>query len=164
MNFDALMPIGDPEELEVSGAKRTTFCPSVEETAKTFSLTIRSDPPSGNRFLLPFGAFQLGAGGIPFFSISEGLKFKGHDAAWGEAREHDYLEHRYHQPTDQFLPGMDFTGPAKLAAFGYELGAQAAWQVKLVGWVPGDEFEAVREESQPWKPNASAPRKKTKTH
>jgi hypothetical protein len=65
----------------------------------------------------------------------------------GEAREHDYLEHRYHQPTDQFLAGMDFTGDAKLPMFGYALGAQAASQVKLVGWLPGDEFDIVRKES-----------------
>lgn len=100
--------------------------------------------------------------GIPSFSISEGLKFKGHDEAWGEAKEHDYLEQRYHQPTDQFLPGMDFTGVAKLAAFGYELGAQAASQIDLVGWLPGDEFDAVRRQSEGWQ-RAPAPRKK-KTH
>jgi hypothetical protein len=100
--------------------------------------------------------------GIPSFSISEGLKFKGHDAAWGEAREHDYLEHRYHQPTDQFLPGMDFTGDAKLATFGYELGALAASQVKLVGWLPGDEFDTVRKESEERK--APPQHKKTKPH
>ena len=77
------------------------------------------------------------------------MKFKGHDEAWGEAKEHDYLEHRYQQSTDQFLSGMDFTGDAKLAAFAYELGAQAASQVKLVGWLPGDEFDVVRKESRP---------------
>ena len=42
---------------------------------------------------------------------------------------------------------MDFTGDAKLATFAYELGAQAASQVKLVGWLPGDEFDVVRKES-----------------
>src|SRR5215472_13922034 len=39
---------------------------------------------------------------------------------------------------------MHFTGDAKLATFAYELGAQAASQVKLVGWLPGDEFDVVR--------------------
>lgn len=44
---------------------------------------------------------------------------------------------------------MDFTGDAKLATFGYELGVQAASQPKLIGWVPGDEFEAARQKNQP---------------
>ena len=85
--------------------------------------------------------------GIPSFSISDGLKFKGHDEAWGEAQGRDYLEHRYHQPTDKYLPQMDFTGDAKLAMFSYELGMQAASELRLIRWLLGDEFEAERERS-----------------
>jgi Zn-dependent M28 family amino/carboxypeptidase len=164
MNFDALMPIGDLEEIEVSGASRTTFYSSVEETAKTFGLAIRADSRPEPGFCYRSERFSLARVGIPSFSISEGLKFKGHDEAWAEATELDYLEHRYHQPSDLFLPGMDFTGVAKLAAFSYELGARAASQVKLVGWVPGDEFDRVRKESQPFQRNAPGTRKKTKAH
>jgi Zn-dependent M28 family amino/carboxypeptidase len=164
LSFDTLKSIGDPEEVVVPGAERTTFYPAVEETAKTLGLTIRPEARPEGGFCYRSDRFNLARVGIPSFSISEGLKFKGHDEAWGEAQEHDYLEHRYHQPTDQFLPGMDFTGDAKLATFGYELGAQAASQVKLVGWLPGDEFDVVRKESQPFERKAAPPRKKTPPH
>src|SRR6266481_4456117 len=40
LNYDALAPIGDPEEVEVSGAERTTFYPVVESTAKEFGFAI----------------------------------------------------------------------------------------------------------------------------
>ena len=43
---------------------------------------------------------------------------------------------------------MEFTGDAELAVFGYELGAQAASQIDLVGWLPGEEFDLVRRESR----------------
>jgi hypothetical protein len=62
------------------------------------------------------------------------------------------VEHRYHQPTDEYLPGMDFSGDAKMAMFGYELGVQAASQPKLIGWQPGDVFDAIRKRSQPTRP------------
>ena len=123
------------------GAERTTFYPTVEEAAKTLGLTIRSERRSEAGFCYRSDRFNLARIGIPSFSISEGSKFKGHDEGWGEAKEHDYLEHRYHQPADQFLSGMDLTGDTKLATFGCERGAQAAPQVKLVGWLPGDEFD-----------------------
>ena len=145
LNYDALAPIGDPEEVEVSGAERTTFYSAVEEKAKTFGLAIRPDAHPEAGYYYRSDHFSLARVGIPSFSISEGLKFKGHDDAWGEAQDHDYLEHRYHQPSDQYIQGMDFTGDAKLASFGYELGVQAVSQPKLIGWLPGDEFEAVRE-------------------
>ena len=149
LNYDALAPIGDPEEVEVSGAERTTFYSAVEEKAKTFGLAIRPDPHPEAGYYYRSDHFSLARVGIPSFSISEGLKFKGHDEAWGEAQHRDYQEHRYHQPSDQYTPGMDFTGDAKLATFGYELGVEAASHVNLIGWLPGDEFEAARQRSQP---------------
>ena len=144
LNYDALAPIGDPEELGVSGAERTTFYSVVEEKAKTFGLAIRPDPHPEAGYYYRSDHFSLARVGIPSFSISEGLKFKGHEEAWGEAQHRDYLERRYHQPSDQYAPGMDFTSDAKLATFGYELGVEAASQPRLVDWMPGDEFERQR--------------------
>src|SRR5207302_11115113 len=146
LNYDSLAPLGDPEEVEVSGAERTTFYSTVEEKAKTLGITILPDArPEAGYYSDDFSFARVG---IPSFSISEGLKFKGHDAAWGEAQERNYLEHGYHQPTDEYAAAMDFTGDAKLAMFGYELGVQAASQAKVVGWLPGDEFEAERKRNQ----------------
>lgn len=149
LNYDVLAPIGDPEEVEVGGAERTTFYSAVEAQAKTFGLAIRPDPHPEAGYYYRSDPVSFARVGIPSFSISEGLKFKGHDEAWGEAQERDYVERRYHQPSDEYLPSMDFTGDAKLATFGYELGVQAASQPKLISWLPGDEFEAERKWSQP---------------
>jgi Zn-dependent M28 family amino/carboxypeptidase len=148
LNYDALLPIGDPEDVEVSGAERTTFYSAVEEKAKGFGLAIRPDAHPEAGYYYRSDHFSLARVGIPSFSIAEGLKFKGHDADWGEAQRRDYLEHRYHQTTDQYLPEMDFAGLAKVAMFGYELGAKAASQLYLIGWLPGDEFAAERHRSE----------------
>jgi Zn-dependent M28 family amino/carboxypeptidase len=162
LNYDALAPIGDPEEVVVSGAERTTFYSVVEEQAKTFGLAIRPDPHPEAGHYYRSDQFSLARLGIPSFSVSEGLKFKGHDEAWGEAQERDYLEHHYHQPSDEYLPGMDFTGDAKLAMFGYELGVQAASLPKLIGWLQGDEFVAARKLSQPSQPPSPIPPRRGK--
>ena len=148
LNYDGLSPIGDPEETEVSGAERTTFYPVVESTAKEFGFAIRPDsrPEAGHYYRSDH--FSLARVGVPSFSISEGLKFKGHDAAWGQAQAQDYVDHRYHQPSDEYRPEMDFTGLAKMARFGFVLGTKAASQPALAGWQPGDEFEAARKKSE----------------
>jgi len=148
LNYDALAPIGDPEEVEVTGAERTTFYSTLKERAKAFGLAIRPEahPEAGHYYRSDH--FSLARVGIPSFSIAQGLKFKGHDEAWGEAQEQDYVEHRYRRPTDEYRPEMDFTGDAKMAMFGYEVGAEAASWLKLIGWLSGDEFEAERKLSQ----------------
>lgn len=144
LNYDAVAPIGDPEEIEITGAERTTFYPEIQKTAQKFGLAIRPDaqPEAGHYYRSDH--FSLARVGIPSFSISEGLKFKGRDEAWGKAQAKDYVDHHYHQPSDEYRPEMDFTGLAKVAEFGFDLGMQAAAQPTLIQWQPGDEFEAAR--------------------
>jgi Zn-dependent M28 family amino/carboxypeptidase len=144
LNYDAIFPIGEPEEIEITGAERTTFYPEIQKTAQKFGLAIRPDaqPEAGHYYRSDH--FSLARVGIPSFSISEGLKFKGHEEAWGKAQAKDYVDHHYHQPSDEYRPDMDFTGLAKVADFGFDLGMQAATQPALIQWQPGDEFEAAR--------------------
>ena len=60
--------------------------------------------------------------GIPAFSINEGVKYKGHDAAWGMQQANEYTEKHYHQPSDEYHADLDFTGDAVMARFGFALG------------------------------------------
>jgi Zn-dependent M28 family amino/carboxypeptidase len=144
LNYDDLPPLGSPEEVEVSGAERTTFYPSVQAMARTFRLAIRPDsrPEAGNFYRSDH--FSLARVGIPSFSINEGVKFKGHDALWGEQQADDFTANRYHQPSDAYHASMDFTGDAAMGRFGFALGWEAAAQSKLISWKKGDEFEPAR--------------------
>jgi len=144
LNYDALAPLGEPEEVEVGGAERTTFYPAVEAAAKDFKLTIKPDAQPGAGHYYRSDHFSLARVGIPSFSINEGMKFKGHDAAWGEAQAKDYNEHHYHQVSDEFHDEWNFDGLAKMAEFGYQLGLWTADRSTLVEWQKGDEFEAAR--------------------
>ena len=148
LNYDDVKPLGAPEEVEVSGAERTTFYPSVEATAKEFRLAIRPDarPEAGHFYRSDH--FSLARVGIPAFSINEGMKYKGHPEAWGLEQEHEYVEKHYHQPSDEYHAEMDFVGDSAMARFGFALGWEAASLPKLIGWQKGDEFEAAREKSQ----------------
>jgi Zn-dependent M28 family amino/carboxypeptidase len=148
LNYDDIPPLGSPEEVEVSGSERTTFYPTVQALAQEFRLTIRPDshPEAGHYYRSDH--FSLARVGIPAFSVSEGLKYKGHDAAWGMQQANDYTEKHYHQPSDEYHSDMDFTGDAVMARFGFALGWEAASTPKLVGWQKGDEFEPARLKSR----------------
>jgi Zn-dependent M28 family amino/carboxypeptidase len=148
LNYDAVKPLGAPEEVEVTGAERTTFYPAVQAMAREFRLAIRPDarPEAGHFYRSDH--FSLARVGIPAFSINEGMKYKGHTEAWGEAQENEYVQKHYHQPSDEYYPEMDFTGDSAMARFGFALGWEAAGLSKLIGWQHGDEFEAARVKSQ----------------
>lgn len=147
LNFDALAPLGEPQEVEVSGAERTTFYPVVEATAKEFGFVIRPDAQPGAGHYYRSDHFSLARVGIPSFSIDEGQLFAGHDAAWGAAQAKDYVENHYHQPSDEYRADWNFKGLAKMTQFGYALGVKAATQPAEVQWQPGDEFESARRAS-----------------
>jgi Zn-dependent M28 family amino/carboxypeptidase len=147
LNYDDLPALGAPEEVEVSGSERTTFYPTVEAVAADFRLAIRPDahPEAGHYYRSDH--FSLARVGVPAFSISEGVKYRGHDAAWGLEKAREFTEKHYHQPSDEYHPDMDFTGDAVMARFGFALGWQAASMPRLMGWEKGDEFEAARTKS-----------------
>ena len=144
LNYDDVPPLGSPEEVEVSGSERTTFYPVVESLAKEFRLDIKPDsrPEAGHYYRSDH--FSLARVGIPAFSVNQGMKFKGHDEAWGRAQADEYTAKHYHQPSDEYHPEMDFTSDAAMARFGFALGWEAASLPHLVGWEKGDEFEKAR--------------------
>jgi len=88
LNYDDVQPIGAPEEVEFQARSALLFIPGCKATAKEFRLAIRPDarPEAGHFYSLPIISVWL-ASAFPSFSINEGMKFKGHDEAWGQAQD-----------------------------------------------------------------------------
>jgi Zn-dependent M28 family amino/carboxypeptidase len=144
LNFDAIPPIGVPQSVNVTGAERTSFYPTVEKTAKAFGFEIQADAEPGAGHYYRSDHFSLARAGVPAFSINTGVKFAGHPPEWGKAQRDEYTAKHYHNPSDEYLPTMDFSSDASLAKFGFVLGWQALRAADTVNWLPGDEFEAAR--------------------
>jgi Zn-dependent M28 family amino/carboxypeptidase len=144
LNFDAIEPIGPPQSVNVTGAERTSFYPTVERTARVFGFEIQEDAEPGAGHYYRSDHFSLARAGVPAFSINTGIKFAGHPPEWGRAQRADYTANRYHRPADEYRPSMDFSTDAALAKFGFALGWEAMLAADSVQWLPGDEFEAAR--------------------
>ena len=147
LNFDDLQPIGEPQEMVATGADRTTVYPLVQKLAKEFDLSIAPEDRPEAGYYYRSDHFSMARVGVPAFSVNQGALFKGHDRAWGVDKETDYRTHRYHQPSDEYHPEMDFSGDAKMARYGLALGWAVANMTQLAGWQPGDEFEKARRAS-----------------
>jgi Zn-dependent M28 family amino/carboxypeptidase len=148
LNYDMVLPIGTPRSVNLGGAERIDFWPTVQKVAKAFDLELLPDPTPGAGHYYRSDHFSLARVGIPAFSVDQGELFEGHDEAWGHAQYEDYVAHHYHQPSDEYRADWDFRGNAKLARFGFVLGWLASEQARPVEWKPGDEFEAARKRSE----------------
>jgi Zn-dependent M28 family amino/carboxypeptidase len=144
LNYDAILPTGMPQSVNVTGAERTSFYPTVEKTAAAFGFEIQADAEPGAGHYYRSDHFSMARAGVPAFSINTGVKFAGHTPEWGKALHEEYTAKRYHRPADEFSPTMDFTSDAAVAKFGFALGWQAMLAKGTVNWLPGDEFEATR--------------------
>jgi Zn-dependent M28 family amino/carboxypeptidase len=147
LNYDMVLPIGTPRSVDLGGAERIDFWPTVQKVAKEFDLQLLPDPNPMAGHYYRSDHFSLARVGIPAFSVDQGELFEGHDEAWGHAQAEDYVAHHYHQPSDEYRPDWDFRGNAKLARFGFVLGWLASEQPKSIEWNPGDEFETARKKS-----------------
>jgi Zn-dependent M28 family amino/carboxypeptidase len=147
LNYDMLLPIGMPRSVNLNGADRIDFWPTIQSVAKSFNIALMPDPDPKAGHYFRSDHFSLARSGVPAFSIDEGRLFEGHDEAWGRAQFDDFVAHHYHQPSDEYRPDWDFRGIAQLARFGFVLGWLAGEQPKPIEWRPGDEFEAARKAS-----------------
>ena len=147
INYDMILPIGVPLQVNVNGAQRTTFFPTVEATAKRFNLAIVPDPKPSAGSYYRSDHFSLSRVGIPAFSIETGNLYEGHDAAWGKKQHEDFTAHDYHNFTDNYHADWNFAGNAKLDRFGMDLGWQALTAPTTINWLPKDEFEPARKAS-----------------
>lgn len=148
INYDMILPIGVPREVNLNGAQRTNFNSIVQATAKRFDLSIvpEAHPEAGGYYRSDH--FSLSRVGIPAFSVDQGELFEGHDKAWGAAKSKDFVDHDYHNFSDNYKPEWNFAGNAQLVRFGMELGWEAISSPRMIEWLPGDEFEAARKASE----------------
>ncbi len=148
LNFDSFAPLGVPESVKLLGADRLSFFPAVEKLAKAFHYSIEADsrPLAGSYYRSDH--FSLARVGVPAFSVSLGDKFAGQTREWAQERNREYTAKDYHQPSDEFREDMDFSSSVEIARFGLALGWQALSLPKGIAWLPGDEFEAIRQKSE----------------
>ena len=91
--------------------------------------------------------FNFAKVGVPAIYLDPGTDYVDHDAAWGKARDEEYTEHDYHQPSDELDPSWNFDGMVADARFAFYCGAAIADAPAMPAWNPGDEFEAARKKA-----------------
>jgi hypothetical protein len=86
--------------------------------------------------------------GVPMFAVGRGSDLIKGGTALGNAQLEDYVEHRYHQPSDEYSDSWDMTGMAQEVELYYRLGRELAVGTSWPNWHPGDEFRAIRDASR----------------
>jgi hypothetical protein len=82
------------------------------------------------------------------FAVGRGTDLVNGGTKAGEAATEDYVEHHYHQPSDEYSDSWDMTGMAQEVELYYRLGRALATGTTWPNWHQGDEFRAIRDASR----------------
>lgn len=89
--------------------------------------------------------FPFARVGVPALSLESGHDFMGHPAGWGEARQAEYTDRRYHQPQDELLPWFTMDGAVQQMKVILRTALAVANSPAQPTWSEGSEFRAAGE-------------------
>ncbi|HEY8681747.1 MAG TPA: M28 family peptidase, partial [Rhodanobacter sp.] len=89
--------------------------------------------------------FSLAKQGIPAISPGGGHDLVVGGMAAGQKLSDDYVEHRYHQPGDEWQASWPFTGMARDLQVLYAVGSELANSDQWPNWSKDSEFRATRD-------------------
>lgn len=147
VNLDANLPEGRAHDLIVIGSGASELEDRLAEILKTQNRVITPDPDSEKGYFYRSDHISLAKVGVPMLDPNGGYDLIEGGIQAGRAVRDDYLLHHYHQPSDEYNPNWDLSGPIQdldaLYTFGDELANSDAWP----NWYKDNEFRAIRDKS-----------------
>ena len=148
INLDMPPPEGPARDLVLIGSGASELEDMLAGTLKSQGRVITADPEPEKGMFYRSDHISLAKVGVPMLYPDGGFDLLSGGKAVGQAVRDDYREHRYHQPSDEFDPHWDLSGPIQdikaLYAFGETLANSDGWP----NWYPGSEFRAIRDKSR----------------
>ena len=148
VNIDANLPQGPSHDLVLIGNGASEMEDILAAALKSQNRVISLDPEPEKGHFYRSDHISLAKVGVPMLDPDGGFDLMAGGKAAGQAVRDDYREHHYHQPSDEFDPKWDLSGPIQdiqaLYAFGEILGNSDQWP----NWYQGNEFRAIRDKSR----------------
>ena len=145
VNIDALLPGGRARTYSTTGGDKSELTDLFRTAlaAQGLSEAPEEAPEKGHYYRSDH--FSFAKLGVPMFDIGRGADLVEGGTAAGKALADDYVEHRYHAPSDEWSDGWDWSGLTQDLGLYYSLGRMLADGTTWPNWRPTDEFRAIRD-------------------
>lgn len=144
INMDAVNVFGPTWTMEMTGIGKTTLEEDVAHALTRQGRRLQSDPNAVVGFYYRSDHFPLVKRGVPFVFAGSGWELADKKAP--NTRD-PQLGTRFHQPSDEWTPELDFAAAARDLKVYYEVGRALSESAAWPSWKPGAEFKALREAS-----------------
>jgi Zn-dependent M28 family amino/carboxypeptidase len=143
INLDGIGFYGKTRDVGMIGLGKSSLDADFEALAKMQGRVTHGDefPEKGSFYRSD--QFSFAKAGVPAAYVKKGTDVIGHPGL-GKSLVAAYEKHDYHQPSDEFREGWDFSGAVEDLQLAFWLGCRVADAPVMPRWNKGDEFEAAR--------------------
>lgn len=145
VNVDGANLWGETNDVVAMGADRSTLGLVVRERAREMGMRLAPDRAPDRGFFFRSDHFPFARAGVPALYLEHGLSYRGRPAGWGERRLARYDERDYHQPSDEYEPGIDLSGAVQQARLVFLVGYDVAQGDAFPEWFESSEFKPARD-------------------
>jgi Zn-dependent M28 family amino/carboxypeptidase len=147
INIDEINIWGRTKDYVVIGLGASDLDDYLRDAASEQGRTLKPDAEPEKGFYYRSDHFSFAKVGVPAMHTDSGLDFVGQPADYGQNKRDEWLEHTYHQPSDQVESWWDLSGAAEDLRLLFAVGYRVANADTFPEWKPGNEFRATREKS-----------------
>jgi Zn-dependent M28 family amino/carboxypeptidase len=147
VNIDGGNIWGPTQDITFVGYEKSNLGPLVEEWAARQGRVVEPDQFPDRGFYYRSDQFSLAKIGVPGVYLDTGLRFRERPEGWGKEQIEAWEAEHYHQPSDELTDAWTFQGMIEDARLSFYVGLDVSESDDMPAWVPGDEFEAPRQQA-----------------
>lgn len=147
INLDANLPQGTAHDMVLvgNGASQMEDILKAKLAAQNRVITPDPEPEKGSFYRSDH--ISLAKVGVPMLYPGGGYDLVNGGTAAGQKVRDEYRTKHYHQPSDEYNPTWDLSGPVADAKVYYAVGHDLANSDAWPNWYKGNEFRATRDKS-----------------
>ena len=147
INIDGLPAYGEMKDLTITGYGQSELDNYAKAEADKQGRYVIPDPDPAKGYFFRSDHFNFAKIGIPALYASGSYESKEKGVEFIEKKTQEYLDIRYHQQADNYLPDeWDLKGIAQDAVLLFNVGNKLANETYFPKWNEGSEFKAKRDE------------------
>jgi Zn-dependent M28 family amino/carboxypeptidase len=143
-NNDMMLPIGKMNDMMVTGYGQSELEDLLADAVAKQGRYIMPDPAPETGMYFRSDHFPFALAGVPSLFARGYGDSREYGKEWAATREQEYIKKRYHKPSDNYYPEMDFNGIAEDAKAVFEVAYRIATSDIRPAWKPGSEFANIR--------------------
>jgi len=148
INIDALNTYGPMKDVVVVGNGSSELEHYLQEAATAQGRYVVAEPTPERGYYYRSDHFNFAKVGVPALYAESGEDSIEFGKEWGAEQAQDYIDNRYHAPSDEYDPNWNLAGAAQDIYLYFDIVNKLSRESTFPNWFEGNEFKGIRDESQ----------------